>query len=323
MLEGKVLITGGSGFLGRGIMRRAQKENWPCSFSIYSRDEHNQALCREKYPKANYVLGDIQNKAYMKRVMHDHNIVIHAGALKFIPQGETNAFAVIDINIDGSMNVLSAVLGVPSVDLCIGISTDKAVQPVNIYGASKMVMERAWAEIACYQGHRFQTVRYGNVVGSTGSVIPIMQKSIRETGRVKVTNPNMTRFWMSIDDAVDCILEAAKPERIPGSVTVPAPKAMSLYDLAKTLLSNTIAYGNPENYIDIIGTRLGEKEHESLISSHELGRVSITNPNYYEIVPSNITAIPRNDLEVSSANPPAGWVTQEQMLEWIKDAQGV
>lgn len=328
-LEGRVLITGGAGFLGRGIMRRANYEAWPCEFIIYSRDEHNQSLCKEKYPDAHYILGDVTDLDHVTRVIEKEQprTVIHAAALKFIPEGEVNALEVTRINIEGSLNIATACIRL-EVPLCIAISTDKAVQPVNIYGASKMIVERCFAELAQHSFTRFQTVRYGNVVGSTGSVIPIMQRTIKETGHVKVTNPRMTRFWMPVDAAVDCILFAAQEERIPGSVTVPRPQAMSMKDLAFSLLAQYHTAYPVEglgSFIDIIGTRLGEKEHEHLISYQEQGRVKI-HSDYYEVLPSGSDLDFKNSdaLEtVSSQYPPAGFVKPEQIQQWIADATHV
>lgn len=323
MLKGRWFLTGGAGYLGRGIMRAGHRDNWPCEFTVYSRDEHNQVLCREKFPDAQYILGDVQDAQHLLRAMDGHDGVIHAAALKFIPEGETNANEVVEINIGGSQIVSSVVIDL-EIPICIAISTDKAVQPVNIYGATKMVVERMWANFAIAYKTRFQTVRYGNVVGSTGSVIPIMQRSIAETGHVKVTNPRMTRFWMSVDMAVDCILQAASEKSIPGSVMVPRPQAMSMNELAVTLLSQRHGYVKDLNdFINIVGARLGEKEHEHLISYQEQGRV-IRHNNYYEVLPQGSNIDTTQEMEtVSSQFPPAGFVKPEEMLKWISDARNI
>src|SRR6266542_5461518 len=186
-LAGRVLITGGAGFLGRGIMRHAKRNGSRAEFTIFSRGEQNQALCRQRFPKANYVLGDVCDVDRLALTMLGHDIVIHAAALKFIPEGEFNASECVRVNIDGARSVVAAAR-MAGVSRVVGISTDKAAQPVNIYGMTKAVMERLFAEAAAAAGRTiFTTCRYGNVIGSTGSVVPMMMKQWCDNHVIKIT----------------------------------------------------------------------------------------------------------------------------------------
>lgn len=310
MLTGSVLLLGGSGFLCRGILRRARREGWAWRPTVYSRDEYKQDLCRQRYPEARYLLGDVRDRDRLEAAMAGHDTVIHAAAIKYVVDAEFNAVECVNVNVLGSLTVAEAAIrsGVPRV---VGISTDKCVQPINAYGASKMVMERLFGEMS-RGSTTFTLVRYGNVVGSTGSVIPLFQRQLRESGTVRVTDPAMTRFWMSVDDAVDCILFAAEPCRVPGGITVPRPRAMRLCDLAFT-----IAGGN----VTVSGARPGEKQHEELMHEQESVRALLLR-SYYELSPVSGPVV-SHPFHLSSASPEAGWVTPDEMRAMIADAEGV
>jgi UDP-N-acetylglucosamine 4,6-dehydratase len=257
MLTGKVLITGGSGFLGRAIMRRAQDDSWPCEIIVYSRDELKQSIARRKY-NARYVLGDIRDDERMYLAMLGVDIVIHTAALKYVPEAEHNAQECISVNISGTQAVLAAArrAGVRRV---VFVSTDKAVSPMNVYGMTKALGERIVGELGCVGDTTVTAVRYGNVVGSTGSVIPEFIRQAAETGQIRVTHPGMTRFWLSADEAIDLIICAVSAE--PGTVTIPNARALSLSDL--------IAYIAPKAGVICTGLRDGEKMHETLLTRDE------------------------------------------------------
>lgn len=310
MLTGKVFITGGSGFLGRGIMRRALSENWPCDFTVYSRDEYKQDLCRRKFPNAHYILGDTRDRDNLGSALVGHDIVIHAAALKYIPEAEINVGECIGTNVLGTMSLISACKEA-GVNKVVGISTDKAVQPVNVYGMTKALQERLFAEAADRSNHiKFTSCRYGNVVGSTGSVIPMFMYQKEKFGRLQVTDPDMTRFWISVDEAIDLIVFALGDDRFNGSISIPKPKAMTLMGVATAVAGLTT--------IDVVGPRPGEKTHESLLAPHESLRV-ISYEKYYELLPSphktNLTPL----FELVSSSPHA-WMTVEEMRELIVDA---
>lgn len=309
MLTGKVFITGGSGFLGRGIMRRALSENWPCDFTVYSRDEYKQDLCRRKFPRARYVLGDTRDRENLSSALVGHDIVIHAAALKYIPEAEMNVGECIGTNILGTMSLISACRD-SGVSKVVGISTDKAVSPVNVYGMTKALQERLFMEIASRSDIRFTSCRYGNVVGSTGSVIPIFMYQKAKFNRLQVTDPDMTRFWISVDDAINLILLALSDDRMNGSIVIPKPKAMTLMGVATAVAGLTT--------IDVIGPRPGEKTHESLLSLHESIR-TISYEKYYELLPSPYKTTTTSLFELVSSSPHA-WMEIEEMRELIADA---
>ncbi len=314
-----VLITGGAGFLGRGILRRTRRDLADWRVTVYSRDETKQDVCRQRYPEHRYILGDVLDTERLAAVAAGHDLIIHAAAMKYVPDAELNAAECVRVNVDGTRSVIAAALR-GRVANVVGISTDKAVRPINVYGMSKAIMERLFAEVAHTFDTTFTAVRYGNVVGSTGSVIPLFQRQLREQGYLTVTNPGMTRFWMSIDEAIDCILYAVCPERISGSVTVPRPAAMTLGGLAET-----IAAGMP---IKVTGPRPGEKEHEELLHYQESVRaIDHLRNGYYEVVPIAHPILERfpgvEPFTLASHTPAAGWVTRERMREMIEDAADV
>jgi len=263
-LVGNVLITGGAGFLGRGIMRRAQRENWDVRFTVLSRDEKKQHECAERFPRTRYVLGDVTDAHRLATLMIGHDAIIHAAAIKYIPEGEFNADECVRVNIDGSRCVIDAAQAA-GIEHVVGISTDKAAMPVNIYGMTKAVMERLFAEAG------FNTCRYGNVIGSTGSVVPVMKRQLETKGMVSVTDPHMTRFWMSVDDAVDTIIAAFDATR--GSTIIPSPRSATMSAIAHAVVLHPEHLGPCDHGIQVIGLRPGEKMHEDLVSSYETPRL--------------------------------------------------
>lgn len=278
MLNGNVLITGGAGFLGRGIMARAQRENWPAKFYVLSRDEEKQVQAKRRFPDARFILGDVCDYERLRMVCHGMDTVIHAAALKFIPEGEFNADECVRVNIDGSRTVRDAARAA-GVRRVVGVSTDKAAQPINIYGMTKAVMERLFVEAAQSGDTTFTACRYGNVLGSTGSVVPVMMKQYRDAGSVTITDPNMTRYWMSIDHAIDTILHAH--EAGAGTVTIPTPQAAGMLELVNAVLEYLHV---PGSHVQAIGRRPGEKLHETLVTEYEAMRLRWAD-DYYELLP--------------------------------------
>lgn len=311
-LSGQLLITGGSGFLGRGLLRRIAKEGWDCGVTIYSRDEYKQDLCKRQYPDARYVLGDIRDISRLEPIMYGHRYVIHAAALKYVPEAEYNAAECVAVNVDGSRTVIMAALSA-GVEQVIGISTDKAVMPVNIYGASKMIMERLFADVGSGHDTQFKTVRYGNVVGSTGSVLNVFEHQRDTKGRLMVTEPTMTRFWMSVDEAIDTILMAIHNAG-PGTVTIPRPSAMSIMGLAEIVAGDLP--------IDVIGPRPGEKMHEELIHIQESTRVTSMGERHFQLLPikSKVSG-GFEPFNLSSYDAPV--VSEGRMTDMILDSYGL
>jgi len=309
MLRGNWLLTGGSGFLCRAIIRRADREGWPCQFTVFSRDEEKHWKLRRRWPDIQCVIGDVRDYDRLEPTMAGQDGVIHAAAIKFVPEAEFNVAETIAVNIEGSRAVARAAVR-QGVSRVIGISTDKACLPVNVYGMTKALMERLLCEANAWSADtQFNVVRYGNVVGSTGSVIPIFQHQKETQRRLTLTDKNMTRFWLSPDGAVDVILKALE-EKQGGTVIVPRCGAMTMHNLA--LL---VADGCP---IDIVGARPGEKAHEDLIHFRESVR-AWQDGNYYRLEP--VSEPPgEHELFTYSSQAPAHWIEPEQMALMIEDA---
>jgi len=305
----RVLITGGAGFLGRGILKRIYEGSLDWKPTIYSRHEDAQTQLRRRYPEVACVLGDIRDYDHLETAMVGHDVVIHAGALKRVPECEFAVTEAIAINIAGSLNVARAAYRA-GIGTVISISTDKAVRPVNVYGATKMLGERLFAEAASWGGPKFLSVRYGNVVGSTGSVIPLFQRQLAEQGKVLLTDPLMTRFWLSINEAVELICWAIA-ELPSGSIGIPKCGAMKMGDLAMAIAGDAVK---------VVGARPGEKQHEELVQFEESGRVR-ERGDYFELLPTGSPA--EGEQWTYASHSPAHWVTVAEMQKMIADAQSV
>jgi UDP-N-acetylglucosamine 4,6-dehydratase len=256
-LSGNILITGGSGTLGHAIVRTALAERWDCTFTIYSRSELRQAQMRQSYGQLRYVLGDVRDAERLNAAVAGHDMVIHAAAVKRLPDAEQQPINCYDTNVTGSVNVVRACIA-GGVKRCIGISTDKACKAISAYGASKLAMEKlfqAQADIPCI----FTLCRYGNVVASNGSVIPIWRKQAEQGQPLTVTDPEMTRFWMGESDAVALISEAAT--HLAGVIVVPKMRSLSLSEMAHIIA--------PGADIHETGLRSVEKKHEDLVHPDE------------------------------------------------------
>jgi len=312
MLTGRILVTGGSGFLGRGLLRRIRRESWPCEVTCLSRDETKQYELKRRYPEVRCVLGDVRDLERLTAAAAGHDIIIHAAALKYIPEAEYNVQECIDVNIHGSRNVVLAALraGVRQV---VGLSTDKACLPVNTYGMTKALMERMFAA-ANGRETRFSTVRYGNVVGSTGSVIPIFQQQLTDFGEVRVTDKNMSRFWLSIDEAIDLIVYALLNEAVGLQTCVYRCSAMRIIDLAEL-----IAGGKPAQ---ITGIRPGEKIDERLVDYSESLRCE-QDGDYYILYPPTVAPVGAGEPWTYLSSSPAHWITRDEMANMIADAEEV
>jgi UDP-N-acetylglucosamine 4,6-dehydratase len=258
-IRGRLLITGGTGSIGHAIIGRAVAEGWDAAITVYSRDEVKQAALAERFPGVRCLLGDVQDPEALGRAMRDIDVVIHAAAYKRVPEAERETLACINANVLGSANVVREALRSGSVTRVIGISTDKACAPVNAYGMSKALMERTFQSVRDRAVPAFTLTRYGNVLASRGSVIPALRAQAERSGRVTLTDPEMTRFWLTLDDAVDLIEDAAKAPS--GSITVPRSRSATMATVAVAVV--------PGIPVDIVGIRDGEKRHEMLVSEHE------------------------------------------------------
>lgn len=260
MLKGRVFITGGSGTLGRAIIQRATQD-WPCEITVFNRSEYLQALLKQDYPHVNCVPGDVRDFHHLRAAMAGHDTVLHLAAAKRIPECEQYPDECWKTNVHGSQNVVDAAL-LNGVSTCLGISTDKACQPVTMYGASKLAMEKIF-QAQPGDTCDFVLVRYGNVIESRGSVIPLWRAQDDAGEPLGITDRAMTRFWMTPEQAVDTVLAALVPGH--GTVTVPKMKAMPITDMARAVVG-----GDPD--FKVIGLRSAERLHEWLVSPDELAQ---------------------------------------------------
>lgn len=261
MLKGKVFLTGGTGSLGTALMTLAKSRNWPCQFTVYSRDEVKQSQIRHEYPNAQFILGDVRDYDWLTLAMRGHDICIHAAAYKQVPTAEVNAGEAIEVNVIGSRNIARAAV-FNNIGRVIGISTDKACAPVNCYGETKALMERIFQQACLWDWGitKFHLVRYGNVLGSRGSVVPLFREQSKQ-GFVTVTDPEMTRFWLTLTDAVNLVIDCYELSAFPGTILIPKCPASTMGELAECFVA-------PE-HIKVTGVRAGEKYHEQLVHKSE------------------------------------------------------
>lgn len=262
-LTGNILVTGGTGTLGHAILCRAEREGWPASFTIYSRSELLQAQMRGRFSHARYVLGDVRDCERLISAAAGHDTIIHAAAMKRVPECEAQPAECYATNVQGSLNVLRAAVA-SGVRRVLGISTDKACLATTAYGASKLAMEKAFQ--AAPPQINATLVRYGNVVASRGSVIPLWRTQAQRGEPLTITDSRMTRFWMSVDDAVDLVLAGLHAE--PGTITVAKMHALPVQEMAQIVLDSMGLAGDTR----IIGLRSDEKLHEDLLHINEAVR---------------------------------------------------
>ncbi len=283
-----ILITGGTGSFGRAITKKILKNYQPRKVIIFSRDECKQWEMRTSDPIFDhdcirYFLGDVRDKERLLRSFRGVDYVVHAAALKQVPAAEYNPSEFVKTNINGAMNVIEASID-SSVKKVITLSTDKAVAPVNLYGATKLCSDKLFVAGSAYVGDqenpKFGVVRYGNVLASRGSIIQYWQNLLREGNlSLPVTDLRMTRFWISIDQAVDFVLKAFM-ELVGGEIFIPKIPSMKIVDLAKAIAPNA--------EVNVCGIREGEKLHESLINNED-ARSSFEFPSHYIISPQLVT----------------------------------
>lgn len=300
MIEGKrILITGGTGSLGTALVERllSGKNGNPESITVFSRGEEKQHEMRMAYPsdKLNFIIGDVRDYHAVLVAVVNADILIHTAALKHVGACEANPLEAIQTNIGGAGNIIRAVReGGARLEVVVGVSTDKACQPVNVYGATKYIQERLliWAN-KNNNNTRFVCVRYGNVVGSAGSVIPVFKKQIRSGKPITITEPAMTRFLVTLNLAVDTLLVAIETA-LPGEIYIPCNlPATTIGDIATTLI----------DYRDVktktVGMRQGEKMHEILISCDEKYR-TLKRGAYYVISPDEQAQPALESIEYNS-----------------------
>ena len=264
----KILITGGTGSLGTALTTKLLKTDVD-TIRIFSRDELKQSEMESHFhdERLRFLIGDVRDKERLEKAVEGVNIVIHTAALKQVPVIEYNPFESIKTNVQGSQNLVEACLN-KDVGFALAIGTDKAVSPFNTYGATKLLMERLFVSANYYKGEhktKFACVRYGNVLGSRGSIIPKFIEQIMSGSKITVTDPNMTRFNITIDQALDLIFRVIK-NTVGGDVHIPKLDAYKVGDM-KDVLLDLMDSKNEEKRIPV---RIGEKHHEILINEHEI-----------------------------------------------------
>jgi len=259
-----ILITGGTGSFGKKLAKIVLDEYSPAKVIIYSRDELKQFEMSqefEQYKNIRYFIGDVRDKERLMRAFAGVDYVVHAAALKQVPAMEYNPTEAIKTNINGAMNIIEKALD-KGVKKVVALSTDKACNPINLYGATKLCSDKLFVAANSYaglSGTRFSVVRYGNVVGSRGSVVPFFQKK-KSDGILPITDPEMTRFWITLEQGVRFVINAF--ERMKGGeLFVPKIPSMNIMDLAKAIA--------PDCKTSIVGIRPGEKLHEVMISEDD------------------------------------------------------
>ncbi len=320
--EQVVLVTGGTGSFGKKFLEFMLRHCHPQKLIVFSRDElkqHDMQVSGFDHPSLRYFIGDVRDEQRLERAFSGVTVVVHAAALKQVPACEYNPFEAIQTNIMGGRNVIDAAIN-KGVRRVLALSTDKAVNPINLYGATKLCAEKMFVQANAYAGTqetRFSCARYGNVVGSRGSVIPVFMEQ-RKRGKVTLTDPRMTRFWITLEQGVRFVIRCIE-QMHGGEIFVPKIPSMKLTELRETIA--------PGCEVDYVGIRPGEKLHEVLVSEDE-ARNTVELEDMYVIQPAHpwwrkenwngARALPEGFHYTSDSN--SRWLSNEELQELI--AQG-
>ena len=327
MLNGRtILVTGGTGSFGNHFVEYVLKHYKPKKIIIYSRDEYKQFIMANKFLEYKEVLrffiGDVRDKDRLKRALNGVDYVIHAAAMKQVPTCEYNPIEAVKTNIDGAMNVVDAVLDSDTVEKVVALSTDKSVNPINLYGGTKLVSDKLFIAANAYAGARdlnFSVVRYGNVAGSRGSVIPFFRNLIENgENELPITDYHMTRFWIDLEEGVELVVKALRDAK-GGETFISKIPSFKITDLAEAML--------PGCEKTEVGIREGEKLHEVMITredsmtTYEYDKHYIIYPHYKwwnkEILPGG--RLVSNGFEYNSGNN-TEWLDVEELREKLRNA---
>ena len=306
-------MTGGTGSFGNALVDYLQKNNPPKRLIVFSRDELKQFDMARKFNQENmrYFLGDIRDRDRLYRACQGVDILIHAAALKQVPAAEYNPFEAVKTNILGAQNIIDACID-QKVSKVIALSTDKAVNPANLYGATKLCSDKIFVAGNAYAANqtRFSVVRYGNVIGSRGSVVPLFLEK-RKDGVLPVTDERMTRFWITLEQGVQFVL-LCEDKMKGGEIFVPKIPSMRITDLAKAIA--------PECRVESVGIRPGEKLHETLISEDD-ARDTVDMGDYFVVVPNTIWWPPERSPQGKSL--PEGFVYRSDVNDDMISIDGL
>ena len=311
-----ILITGGTGSFGHEFVKKILKNYSPKRLIVFSRDEMKQWEMAKLYPDTNvlrFFIGDVRDKDRLHRALAGVDYVVHAAATKIVPIAEYNPFECVKTNVIGAMNVIDATID-QKVKKVIALSTDKASSPINLYGATKLASDKLFTASNAYAGEhgtRFSVVRYGNVMGSRGSVIPFFI-DMRSTGELPITDFRMTRFLISLPEAVDTVISAF--EEMTGSeVFVRKIPSIKIIDLAKAI--------GPKCRLKEIGMRPGEKLHEQLISSDEAPHTYEFNRHFKILSPINGWSLCKKRTKGGIKVNESFFYTSDNNPDWLKNAE--
>lgn len=318
-----ILITGGTGSFGNTFVPLTLEKYNPKKIIIFSRDEMKQWEMAKKFPdddRVRFFIGDVRDKDRLYRALDGVDYVVHAAATKIVPTAEYNPFECVKTNINGAMNLIDACID-KGVKRVVALSTDKASSPVNLYGATKLASDKLFVAGNSYSGGhktRFSVVRYGNVMGSRGSVIPFFM-SIKDKGVLPITDDKMTRFMITLEEGVDLVWRAFD-DMVGGEIYVKKIPSMKVTELARAIA--------PEARQEVVGIRPGEKLHEQMIGEEDAG-FTYEYDGHYKILPSinnwgsskerikDGVQVPEGFCYTSDNN--AEWMSIDELNQWIKD----
>ena len=323
--EKSILITGGTGSFGQTFVPMTLERYNPKKIIIYSRDEMKQWEMAKKYqgdPRVRFFIGDVRDRERLYRALDGVDFVVHAAATKIVPTAEYNPFECVKTNINGAMNVIDACID-KGVKRAVALSTDKASSPINLYGATKLASDKLFVAGNSYAGAhdtRFAVVRYGNVMGSRGSVIPFFM-SVKGSGVLPITDERMTRFMISLEQGVELVWHAFA-DMEGGEIYVKKIPSISITDIARAVA--------PEARLEVIGIRPGEKLHEQMISAED-AFYTYEYREHFKVLPAihnwsidpsrikNGTKVPEGFVYASDNNPE--WMSVDALQSWIRTHQ--
>lgn len=317
-MESVILVTGGTGTLGQAVVRRLLRDNKDSKIVVFGRDEASQAKMGAdpslRTKRVAFDIGDVTSKESLRRAIAKHLVtgIVHAAALKHVPICERQPSDCIETNVVGSRNVLQSALESGKVASVVLVSTDKASQPTNTYGLSKALMERLIHEYDGVGGMRVNATRFGNLVGSRGSVLELFLRQIRTQGAVTVTDPGMTRFFIRITQAADTVAYALR-SGAGGSIVIPQMKAATLLDFVRA----TVEFSRSPAELKVVGLRPGEKRHEMIVTEEEALRTAQPSEFLGLALMASAQAKPALKGALSSENSPR--MGQDELLGMITE----